>query len=122
MKREISYIASVQRSGTHLICRIQIEPLVLFYEDVVASHRAPAERVVEFLGLPFLPGLEIPQRAIEKQSNQSLTNAWYLALGSKKRKQAGLHASFGGCEFKRSPIGSRDTLVAAAKVIYSPSP
>ena len=33
----------------------QIEPLILFYEDVVASHRATAERVLEFLRLPIPP-------------------------------------------------------------------
>ena len=48
----------------------QIEPLILFYEDVVASHRTAAERVLEFLELPFPPDLEIPPPAVEKQANQ----------------------------------------------------
>ena len=38
----------------------QIEPLILFYEDVVASHRTAAERVLEFLELPFPPDLGNP--------------------------------------------------------------
>src|SRR4029434_8356 len=64
----------------------QIEPLVLFYEDVVASHRTAAERVLEFLELPFPPGLEIPPPAIEKQANQ-ISHEWaacYLKLKGAK--------------------------------------
>jgi len=64
----------------------QIEPLVLFYEDVVASHRAAAERVLEFLELPFTPGLEIPPPAVEKQANQ-ISREWaarYLKLKGAK--------------------------------------
>jgi trehalose 2-sulfotransferase len=53
----------------------QIEPLVLFYEDVVASHRTAAECVLEFLGLPFPPDLEIPPPAVEKQANQ-ISHEW----------------------------------------------
>ncbi|MGE5208611.1 MAG: Stf0 family sulfotransferase, partial [Alphaproteobacteria bacterium] len=34
----------------------QIEPLVLFYENVVQCHRATAERVLPFLGLSFPAG------------------------------------------------------------------
>lgn len=68
----------------------QIEPLVLFYEDIVASHRAAAEHVVEFLGLPFPPGLEIPPPAVEKQATR-ISEDWvarYLKL--KKAKTSGL--------------------------------
>ena len=50
----------------------QIEPLILFYEDVVASHRAAAERVLEFLRLPIPPDMEIPPPAVEKQANRNL--------------------------------------------------
>jgi LPS sulfotransferase NodH len=64
----------------------QIEPLVLFYEDVVASHRTAAELVLEFLELPFPPGLEIPPPAVEKQANQ-ISHEWaacYLKLKGAK--------------------------------------
>jgi trehalose 2-sulfotransferase len=66
----------------------QIEPLVLFYEDVVTSHRAAAERVLEFLGLPFPPGLEIPAPAVEKQATGTSKDwaARYLKL---KRAKTG---------------------------------
>jgi LPS sulfotransferase NodH len=68
----------------------QIEPLVLFYEDVVASHRAAAERVLRFLGLPFSPAMNIPAPAIERQATQ-LSAEWakfYLKL--KRRKNSKL--------------------------------
>ena len=64
----------------------QIEPLILFYEDVVASHRTAAERVLEFLELPFPPDLEIPPPAVEKQANQ-ISHEWvarYLKLKGAK--------------------------------------
>jgi LPS sulfotransferase NodH len=64
----------------------QIEPLVLFYEDVVASHRTAAERVLEFLQLPIPPGMEIPPPTIEKQATR-ISQEWterYLKLKRKK--------------------------------------
>jgi LPS sulfotransferase NodH len=66
----------------------EIEPLVLFYEDVVASHHAAAERVLEFLGLPFPPGMEIPPPAVEKQATRISEEwaAYYLKL---KRTKTG---------------------------------
>jgi LPS sulfotransferase NodH len=64
----------------------QIEPLVLFYEDVVASHRTAAERVLEFLQLPIPSGMEIPPPTVEKQATQ-ISQEWtesYLKLKGKK--------------------------------------
>ena len=64
----------------------QIEPLVLFYEDVVASHRTAAERVLEFLQLPIPPGMEIPPPTVEKQATR-ISQEWtkrYLKLKKKK--------------------------------------
>jgi trehalose 2-sulfotransferase len=64
----------------------QIEPLVLFYEDVVASHRTAAERVLEFLQLPIPPGMEIPPPTVEKQATR-ISQEWtesYLKLKGKK--------------------------------------
>lgn len=60
----------------------QIQPLVLYYEDLVASHRAGAERVLEFLGLPIPPGMEIPPPTLEKQATR-ISKEWatrYLKL------------------------------------------
>jgi len=64
----------------------QIQPLVLFYEDVVASHRVAAERVLESLRLRFPPDMEIPAPPIEKQANR-ISKEWaasYLKLKQTK--------------------------------------
>ena len=66
----------------------QIEPLVLFYEDVVASHRAAAERVLEFLGLPFAPNIEIPPPAVEKQATR-ISEEWAACYLKLKRAKTG---------------------------------
>jgi LPS sulfotransferase NodH len=66
----------------------QIEPLVLFYEDVVVSHRAAAERVLEFLGLPFPPGMKIPPPAVEKQATR-ISEEWAESYLKLKRKKTG---------------------------------
>jgi LPS sulfotransferase NodH len=66
----------------------QIEPLVIFYEDVVASHRTAAERVLEFLGLPFPPGMEIPPPALEKQATR-ISEEWATRYLKLKRTKTG---------------------------------
>jgi LPS sulfotransferase NodH len=66
----------------------QIEPLVLFYEDVVASHRAAAEHVLEFLGLPFAPDIEIPTPAVEKQATR-ISEDWAARYLKLKRPKIG---------------------------------
>jgi LPS sulfotransferase NodH len=66
----------------------QIEPLVLFYEDVATSHCAAAERVLEFLGVPFPPGLEIPPPAVEKQATR-ISEEWAACYLKLKRAKTG---------------------------------
>jgi LPS sulfotransferase NodH len=69
----------------------QIEPLVLFYEDVVASHCLAAQRVLEFLRLPFPTGMEIPPPHIEKQANR-ISEEWaasYLKIKGTKPGRLG---------------------------------
>lgn len=66
----------------------KIEPLVLFYEDVVASHRAAAESVLEFLRLSFPPGLEIPPPPIEKQATR-ISEDWSARYLELKRAKTG---------------------------------
>jgi LPS sulfotransferase NodH len=66
----------------------QIEPLVLFYEDVIASHRAAAQRVLEFLGLPFPPDMEIPPPAVEKQATR-ISEEWAACYLKLKRTKTG---------------------------------
>ena len=53
----------------------RIEPLVLCYEDLVGSHRAAAERALEFLRLPIPPGMEIPPPSVEKQATR-ISQEW----------------------------------------------
>ena len=69
----------------------QIEPLVFFYEDVVASHRTAAERVLEFLGLPFPVGIEIPPPAVEKQATR-ISEEWATRYMKLKRAKTGRFA------------------------------
>jgi trehalose 2-sulfotransferase len=69
----------------------RIEPLILFYEDVVESHRAAAERVLEFLELPVPPGMEIPAPAVEKQASRT-SDEWAAAYLKLKRKKTGKRA------------------------------
>jgi LPS sulfotransferase NodH len=81
-----SRIAAHDEGWANYFRENQIEPLVLFYEEVVASHGAAAERVLEFLGLPFPPSMEIPPPAVEKQATQ-ISEEWtarYLKLKRKK--------------------------------------
>jgi LPS sulfotransferase NodH len=66
----------------------QIEPLVLFYEDVVASHRAAAEHVLEFLVLPFALDIEIPPPAVEKQATR-ISEEWAARYLKLKRAKIG---------------------------------
>jgi LPS sulfotransferase NodH len=81
-------IAAHEAGWTNYFRENQIEPLVLFYEDVVASHRAAAERVLEFLGLPFPSGMEIPVPAIEKQATR-ISEEWAATYLKLKRKKTG---------------------------------
>ena len=66
----------------------QIEPLVLFYEDVVASNRAAAGRILEFLGVPFPPDFEIAGLTVQKQATQ-ISEEWTAAYLKLKRKKTG---------------------------------
>ena len=66
----------------------EIEPLVFFYEDVVASHRAAAENVLEFLNLPVPPGMEIPTPIVEKRSTQ-ISKEWAASYLKLKREKKG---------------------------------
>jgi len=79
-------IAAHEAGWTNYFRENEIEPLVLFYEDVVASHRAAAEDSLKFLGLPFPPSTEIPAPAVEKQATP-ISEEWtarYIKLKSKR--------------------------------------
>jgi LPS sulfotransferase NodH len=64
----------------------QIEPLVLFYEDIVVSHQTAAENVLKFLGLPLPPGMQVPRPPVEKQANET-SKQWAAAYADLKRRK-----------------------------------
>lgn len=64
----------------------RIEPLVLFYEDILVSHHAAAWSVLKFLELPLPERLEIPAPAVEKQANK-VSAEWAASYRKLKRKQ-----------------------------------
>ena len=61
----------------------RIEPLTLFYEDLVASNRAAVERVLEFLHVPLPPRIEIVPYGLEKQADEMSTR-WIAAYLERK--------------------------------------
>ena len=80
--RRYHQIAAEEEQWDNYFRKSEIEPLVVFYEDVVASNRATAERVLEFLRVPFPASLEIGTPTVEKQATQ-MSEQWaarYLAL------------------------------------------
>jgi len=81
-------VVAHEAGWTNYFRESQIEPLVLFYEDVVASNRAAAGRVLEFLGLPFPPDLEIAGLTLQKQATQ-ISDEWTAAYLKIKRKKTG---------------------------------
>jgi len=60
-----------------------IDPLVLFYEDVVACNRSSAEHVLEFLGMSATAAVGIVSSAFEKQANQ-ISQQWMAAYFEQK--------------------------------------
>jgi trehalose 2-sulfotransferase len=66
----------------------RIEPLVLFYEDVVTCHRGTAARVLEFIGVPFPPNIQLRPPSVEKQATQ-MSEQWAASYLKLKRKKTG---------------------------------
>jgi trehalose 2-sulfotransferase len=65
-----------------------INPLVLFYEDVVACSRGSVEHVLEFLGLPTSAAVGVVPSTFEKQANQ-ISQQWTAAyLKQKEERQS----------------------------------
>ena len=73
---------------TNYFHKNQIDPLVLFYEDVVASNRDAARRVLEFLGLPFPPAFEIAPPTVQKQGTE-LSEEWAASYFKLKENKMG---------------------------------
>ena len=78
-------ITENEQSWENYFGQNRLEPFVLFYEDVSASHRATAERVLEFLAVPFPAGLELPAPTIEKQAS-AMSEEWAAAYLEQKAK------------------------------------
>jgi trehalose 2-sulfotransferase len=64
----------------------RIEPLMLFYEDLVANNRTAVERVLEFLNLP-LARIEIVPHGLEKQADE-ISAQWIAAYLKQKNDSA----------------------------------
>ena len=79
-------IAAHEASWANYFRENQIEPVVLYYEDIVASHRTAAERVLEFLALPLPHRMKIPAPAVEKQANE-ISAQWAASYRKLKSKQ-----------------------------------
>jgi trehalose 2-sulfotransferase len=66
----------------------RIDPLTLFYEDVVASNRAAVETVLEYLRIPLPADVKIVASGLEKQANE-LSEQWTAAYLKRKKPDAG---------------------------------
>ncbi len=81
-----SRVTAHEASWANYFRENQIEPLVLYYEDVIACHRVAAERVLEFLALPLPHRMDIPAPAVEKQANE-ISAQWAASYRKLKSKQ-----------------------------------
>jgi LPS sulfotransferase NodH len=66
----------------------RIEPLTLFYEDLVANNRATVERVLEFLHVPLPARIQIVPSGLEKQADE-ISAQWIAAYLEQKDGGAG---------------------------------
>ena len=66
----------------------QIEPLTLFYEDVVANNHGTMEGVLEFLRVPLPADVKIVASGLEKQANE-LSQQWTVAYLQRKSHAVG---------------------------------
>ena len=79
-------IAEHERGWGNYFSENQIEPLILFYEDVVESRQAAAKRVLEFLGLLCPPAIEIAPPVFQKQANK-ISDEWAASYLKEKSKR-----------------------------------
>ena len=86
--RRYSQIAAEEENWENYFRQNQIEPLVLFYEDVMVSNRDAAERVLGFLGIAFPSDLQIPTPSVEKQATE-LSEEWAASYRKLKQDKMG---------------------------------
>lgn len=80
--KRYNQIVADEQSWENYFREHQIAPLILFYEDVIASNRDAAARALEFLGIPIPPDLKIAKPAVQKQAS-AISEEWaasYLKL------------------------------------------
>jgi trehalose 2-sulfotransferase len=65
----------------------EIEPLTIFYEDVVANNGGAVERVLEFLQVPLPATMEIAPSELEKQADE-LSAQWIAAYLERKNDRS----------------------------------
>jgi LPS sulfotransferase NodH len=66
----------------------EIQPLTLFYEDVVQNNRGAVESVLEFLRVPLPTDVKIVASGLEKQANE-LSKHWTAAYLKRKNPKTG---------------------------------
>jgi len=65
----------------------RIEPLTVFYEDLVANSRTAVERVLQFLNVPLPARIEIVPHGLEKQADE-VSAQWIAAYLEQKKDRA----------------------------------
>lgn len=78
-----SRIAEHDAAWSNYFGENQIEPLTLFYEDVVVNNRGALQRVLEFLRVPLPAATEIAASGFEKQADE-LSARWIAAYLERK--------------------------------------
>ncbi len=79
-------IAAHEASWSNYFRENQIEPLVLYYENVVGCHGATAESVLRFLDLPVPNRMEVPPPSVERQATE-ISAQWVASYRKLKSKQ-----------------------------------
>ncbi len=87
----IKRIEMHEAGWSNYFCENHIEPLVLFYEDVVERDRDTAKHVLEFLGLPVTAATGAVSSTL-KQANQ-MSEQWMAAYFKQKGKPPSYTAS-----------------------------
>jgi LPS sulfotransferase NodH len=82
-------IAEHDTAWTNYFRANRIEPLTLFYEDLVANNRTAVERVLEFLNVPPAR-IEIVPHGLEKQADE-ISAQWIAAYLKRKNDSTSKH-------------------------------
>lgn len=75
-----------EASWTHFFAENKIEPLIIYYEDLVASYRETLRHVMDYLALPLAPDYSPPQptvRQIATRRNEEWRDKYMRIRGNK---------------------------------------